>query len=125
MSLFKLLAFAAMMSSLEEELSSISKRKRDTTPKVVGDKLQLIDPFSINYFIDVETDSQLSTDFNTISRPILDIFRASEIIVAEIDIEKKYNCGHCENEHIHDMIVYIPSMKKRFYASSDYFKVIK
>ena len=117
--LLKALLFAALAG---EELENIIKKNNDK--KVIGDKVKFIDKYHLNYFIDVETNKQLSEKHQIISESIIDLFQSQEMIVTETGIEKIYYCGHCSNGHIHDMVIFIPNMNKRYYVSSDSFALI-
>ena len=115
--LLKALLLAALT---QEGLENIIKKNNDK--KVIGDKVKLIDKFHLNYFIDVETNKQLSEKHQVISESIIDLFQSQEMIVTEVNIKKTYNCGHCSKEHIHDMVIFIPGMNKRYYVSSESFE---
>lgn len=99
-------------------------KNTSTSVKAVGDKLELIDTNHLNYFIDFDTDKQLTEKMTTISDALIDLFKGQQMIVTEIELEKGYNCGHCSQEHIHDIVIFIPGMNKRYYVSSDAFEII-
>lgn len=117
----KLLALALLSELMSDEERIIPT---DDSPKKIGDRVKLIDKHQLNYFIDVETDKQLSTNFDTLSDAVVDLFINEEMVVTEVDIRKIYNCGHCEHEHVHDMVVFISKMNKRYYVNSKCFKVL-
>lgn len=99
-------------------------KKTSTSVKSVGDKLELIDTNHLNYFIDFDTNKQLAENMTAISDALVDLFKSQQMIVTEIELEKVYNCGHCSQEHIHDIVIFIPGMNKRYYVSSNAFEII-
>lgn len=119
----RILAMAAIMADMTSEKEDNSPLKEDNTPKKIGDRVKVIDEHHLNYFIDVTTDEQLSTDYDSLSEAVKDIFSESEMIVVETGIDKKYNCGHCDNEHTHDTIVFLPGINKRYYCTEKYLVV--
>lgn len=90
----------------------------DFAPKEVGDKVMLCDTSYLNYFIDAETDIQLSKDREAVSDEVKELFTSQPLIVVANNLNKVYNCGHCDHEHIHDLIVYVPATKQRFFCST-------
>lgn len=97
---------------------------RSTSIKTVGDKLKLIDKNHLNYFIDFDSNKQLAEKMTAVSDAIIDLFTSQEMIVTEVELQKVYNCGHCSEEHIHDIVIFIPGMNKRYYVSSDSFEIV-
>lgn len=120
----------ALASGNIEELKKIREEVRieidieiDETPKEIGDEVELINTHTLNYFIDVETDKQLSNNVQTINDAIIELYCSKKMIVIKTNIEKVYNCGHCDNPHYHDMIVYVPAVNREYYAKSEDFRV--
>lgn len=124
--LFKFLE--ALVNKEENVLKELRKEMNqeieiDETLKEIGDEVQLLNPHTLNYFIDVETDKQLSDGFEHLNKAIQELYCSKNMIVINNNIHKTYNCGHCDNEHIHDMIVYVPSVNRAYYCKAEDFKL--
>ena len=77
-----------------------------------------------NYFIDIKSDIQISKNHEPASLEFINKLN-SGLIVSKVGIDKIYNCGHCDNEHHHDLIVFSTEFQSEFYASSEDFDLKK
>lgn len=105
--------------------NSTEKNESDLAVKEVGDKVKLCAENYLGYFIDVETDQQLTIEKRHVSDDIKALFLSKPMIVVANNLNKIYQCGHCTVDHKHDIIVYIPAMQKRYFTSSVDVKHVK
>lgn len=108
-----------LLDLLEALLSGIGPVERDYTTKEVGNKVELCSVHDLNYFIDVDTEEQLTTKLQSLSDEVREHFTCQPMVVIATNIDKTYKCGHCSVDHHHDLMVYVPKLGKRFFASSD------
>ena len=69
---------------------------------------------------DFETEEQLSKNFK---RP-LHTFVDTPAIVVETDTDFTFNCGHCDEEHKSDIVIYFPSIEKKYHIASKLVKLL-
>lgn len=113
---------------IRDFIQLISRQNRipvDDTPKTIGDRVKLIDIYHLNYFIDAVSDRQLTNHLQPVSDELRELFSSEEMIVADINVEKVYKCGHCNNDYYHDMIIFLPKMNRKFHCSSESFSIIE
>jgi len=107
-------------------LKGISKKiddtevKYDKDVKEIGDSVKLIGQWASSYMHDFVTKEQLSKNYDT---PI-ENFIGETAIVVEKDLDFKFNCGHCEETHLSDIVIYFPSKQKRYHTLSKLVKII-
>lgn len=112
------------LADLLTSLPDTDGPKYDDSEKNIGDKVKLLDPFSINYFADCKSGEQLSKSLQSGHEKYKELFE-KEAIVAEVGIERTYNCGHCTLEHEHDMVVFYPHNKTKYFVHHKMFKVVE
>jgi hypothetical protein len=109
-----------------EEMSNDMKRLEklsngyDKGPKELGDTVKLINIGGEAYMHDFETKEQLSKNFELPE----DHFEDKVAIVIETDTEFDFNCGHCDETHRSDLVIFFPDLKKSYHISSKFVKVI-
>lgn len=84
----------------------------------IGDEVTMKEEFQLVYLIDVETNEQLSNNFQKIPDNIIKLYMSKPMIVIQTGLSKEYMCGHCSNPHYHDISVFIPSVNREYYTSS-------
>lgn len=119
---------------IKEEMKNVLKEEglienktipNDSKLMEIGDEVVLFNEFTLGYFIDEETDKQLSQNFQPLSKAITELYCSKKMLVVKNNIDKTYNCGHCSNEHHHDLVVFVPAVNRTYYASSDYFTLVE
>lgn len=120
----------AMISGDTEEVQRLKdifegmKKSTDNSIKKVGDKVIPHDKNAINYYIDTVTNEQVAKDRVVVSEELIELWCSKDMIVVETGVEKTYKCGHCDRDHHHDIIVFVPAVNKTFYAPSDSFSLV-
>lgn len=109
---------------LEKEMKEFIDNN-DTIPvndeeKVIGDSVILVDKYAGCYIHDYETKKQLSENHNL---PLLDLTETPGIVIKKEEFI--FNCGHCPNEHDSDLVVYFPSVERKFHINSRLVKILK
>lgn len=105
-------------------LAEFQPTERDHTTKEVGDKVEMCSENFLNYFIDVETNQQLTIERNHITDDIKDLFMSKPMTVVANNVKKEFNCGHCDHIHTHDLIVYVPETNRRYFTSTTDVKLV-
>ena len=107
-----------------ENLGNLQDLKRnnkdDDGVKKIGDAVVVVGEISANYMHDFDTKEQLSKNFE---KP-LENFIGTPGIIIDTDTDFIFNCGHCPNEHESDLVVYFPSVDKKYHVHSRLVKVI-
>ena len=105
-----------------ENVSKMHKASRDydTAIKNLGDTVKVTNVGGEAYMHDFVTKKQLSKDFELPK----DIFTDKLAIVIEIDTEFKFNCGHCDDIHNSDLVIFFPDLKKSYHIHSKFVKII-
>lgn len=104
--------FAGM---LKASLQSIDKR--DYTLKQVGDRVITCDISNMRYLHEVKTEEcVISKDATEYTNDNIEL-NAQIFIVIAIDVEHEFKCNYCPNTHIHNIILYCPHTKKKYYSS--------
>lgn len=122
---------AAMEEGREMEDDEISLSKEDFAELEMGDSLVIAKPSSnsflsnfnyqeIGYFINSKTLEQLRTKHAVIEEDCPYKFYNYTFIER---VETTYKCGHCDNDHKHDILVYCEETKESFYANHDCFRL--
>lgn len=114
------LGFLAQILGLDKVLRTV--QETDDTPKEEGDIVQLMDKYHTYYFKDFDTGKQLGID-ESAHEDYIDL-KENTAIVVETGKTYEYNCGHCDDIHLHDMIIYYPHNKKKYYVRQNVFKVV-
>ena len=100
-------------------------KHRSTSTKSIGDTVKLVHQGEINYLHDIETKAQMTSGYDiTGMEDNMDLFDKTAI-VAEIEQNYEYNCGHCEHMHHHDLVIYYPHNKKKYYTSTSACEIVK
>lgn len=94
--------------------------KDDDGVKKIGDVIVVVGEISAHYMHDFDTEEQLSKNFE---KPE-ETFIGTPGIVIDIDTDFTFLCGHCPNEHESDLVVYFPSVDKKYHVHSRLVKVI-
>jgi hypothetical protein len=85
----------------------------------VGDKVVLADKDVVTYLVPVTTKETIGKNMERHNKGLSKYFTEVEGVVTHIEQSFIYKCGHCSNEHIHDLIVYYKELGQSFYTSSD------
>lgn len=91
----------------------------------IGDVLVLNTLAAANYLINVKTKNQLSKNSEPLPKSFIETLNNKGFVVAGLDVDHVYDCGHCNNPHKHDIVVYSLEFNTSFYASSEDFKLKK
>jgi len=108
-------------SSFGELLSAIFQdalRDEQTTEFKVGDKVLQKERSSVTYLVPVGTKDTIGKDYKLHNKGLDKYFRQIKGIVTHVNRPFTYNCGHCSNEHTHDVIVYYKEINQSFHSSS-------
>lgn len=106
-------------------VEEFAQERLDTTPKEVGNKVLPVDKFSLAYFIEVDNDEQIVIGREVLNEELESKFLSQPMVVISTNIEKIYKCGHCDNDHKHDTIVYVPGLQKQYFTSSRDLKIVE
>jgi hypothetical protein len=111
-----------MPSSVEEfkEYDMFKNVKRDDSVKQVGDSVVIMDVMAVNYMHDYETKEQLSKNFSVPKENFKDV----PAIVIEVNTEFIFNCGHCDTDHKSDLVIFVPSLDRKFHAMSRSLRIL-
>ena len=99
--------------------------KLDQTEKKTGDYVHLIHECVLMYLHDFDTKKQLIKNYDT---DLIDKHQDlvnNLAIVADTNVKFTYNCGHCDEEHKSDLVIYYPHNKKKYYCKSIELKIIE
>lgn len=107
-------------NGVEMPKEELKKGKRDFAIKTVGDSVIVTDKMSAFYMHEYESKVQLCKNFES---PLKD-FMGTPGIVIETGLEFVFDCGHCEQEHESDLVVYFPSVDKKYYIASKLVKIL-
>jgi len=92
----------------------------DRDDKVLGDNVQIIDRFAGAYMHDFDTKVQLSKDFDVPNKS----FAGINAVVIDTNAEFEFNCGHCDETHRSDLVIYFPSTEKKYHIASKLVKLV-
>jgi hypothetical protein len=111
-----------MPESMEElkEYDMFKNVQRDESEKKIGDSVVIMDAMAVNYMHDYETKEQLSKNFS----PPKENFKDVPAIVIELDTEFIFNCGHCDTDHKSDLVIFVPSLDRKFHAMSRSLRIL-
>ena len=92
----------------------------DEDIKEIGDKVVVIERTSSAYMHDFNTKEQLSKNYQHTE----ECFTELEAIVVETNLDFEFNCGHCDDIHSSDLVIYYPSLEKRYHVDSRIVKLV-
>lgn len=97
----------------------------DEAEKKVGDKVEIIDIGFLAYLIDYETEKQLmgASMCSADVRKHYDLLE-NEAIVVETGLEFVYNCGHCDEDHYHNCVIFFPHNNAKYITSQNMLELV-
>ena len=130
-----LVAMAAEAGMFEdEENDEITLSEEDFAKLEVGDRLSIAKPSSnpmisrilgfnyqdIGYFVNKDTNQQLRINNQNIEDDCPYIHYNYTFLER---VETTYKCGHCSNDHFHNILVYCEETQESFYATHSDFRL--
>ena len=130
-----LMAMAAEAGTFEdEENDEITLSEEDFAELGIGDRLLIAKPSSnplisknlgfnyqeIGYFVNKDTNQQLRINHQIIEDDCPYIHYNYTFLER---VKSTYKCGHCNNDHLHNILVYCEETKESFYANHNNFRL--
>jgi len=106
-----------ILKALKNSIATETQFNRED--KEIGDSVILIDEFAGCYMHEYLSKNQLSKNHDLPEKSFLEV---PGIVVAKEDFT--FNCGHCEHDHHSNLVVYFPSVEKRYHIHSKLVKTI-
>jgi hypothetical protein len=92
----------------------------DNADKELGDSVEVISKISVAYMHDFDTKIQLAKEHNIPEN----MFEGMKAVVIDTETDFIFNCGHCDEEHKSDLVIYFPKLQKKYHISSNLVKLI-
>ena len=96
--------------------------KKDTTIKVVGDKVIAVGFVTFAYSL-YENGELMSKNLN-MEKDVIDKYINEVAVVSKVDLEYVFKCGHCDELHLGDMKVFYPKYNETLITCQDMFKKV-
>jgi hypothetical protein len=104
-------------------ISSFDSQKSiaiDEASKDIGDSVVVTDKMAEFYMHDFETEEAITKN---LSDNLID-FSSTPAIVIAINQEFHFNCGHCDETHKSNIVIYFPNIEKKYYIASNLVKLL-
>ena len=121
--------------SREEEISKeitdflgfvfkVQKRLEKDSLKV-GDRVTIDEPIFMSYFVPKGAKVSIGANYTATNKHLVKYMSKAVGIVVEVNLDFKFNCGHCSKEHTHDMLVNYPELGVTYYCKENEFTLVE